>query len=293
MNEFIVYAALVLFGVCLGSYAAATVWRLRAKQLRYDKAHKEPYDKKEYKRLKGLLEKKTLEDRSRCLECGYELKWYDLIPILSWLSLGGKCRRCKHPIGWFELLMEVGVALVFVFSYVFWPGGLTTPLDIVHFVLWLVAVVAMAMLFMYDFKWYLLPDKLTILLAVLGVAMVGVTAAQTQQVAATIFSALGSVAILGGLYAALFFVSRGRWVGFGDVKLGVALGLLLLDWQLALLALFLANFIGCLIVIPLLISKKIQRNSHVPFGPLFIAGAVIAWLFGAQIISFYLSIFAL
>ena len=102
MNEYIVYVALVLFGVCLGSYAAATVWRLRAKQLQADKALKEPYDKKEYKRLEKLMGKKTFQDRSMCLECGYELKWYDLIPVISWLSLRGKCRSCKHFIGWFE-----------------------------------------------------------------------------------------------------------------------------------------------------------------------------------------------
>lgn len=288
MDQFIIYLALVLFGACFGSFAGATVWRLRAQQLKADKEAKEPYDHKEYSRLKKLLGKKTLQDRSRCLECGYELKWYDLIPIVSWLSLKGRCRSCKHPIGWFELAMELGVAAFFVLSYVFWPGGITTGLEIAHFILWLAAGVIMAVLFAYDMKWFLLPDRYTIALAVVGLAIVGVSAAETQDIGGTILTAIGAVGVLGGLYAVLYAVSQGRWVGFGDVKLGVGLGLILVDWQLAGVALFLANFIGCLIVIPLLATKKLQRNSHIPFGPLLIAGAVLAWFIGWKILDLYL-----
>ena len=90
------------------------------------------------------------------------------------------------------------------------------------------------------------------------------------------------------MYALLFIVSRGRWVGFGDVKLGAALGLILVDWRLSALALFLANLIGCLIVIPLLAAKKVTRTSHIPFGPMLIVGAVLAWLVGWQILDWYL-----
>lgn len=293
MNDLLIYVALALFGASLGSYAAATVWRLRAKQLHYDKEHKEPYDKAEYKRLKKLLGKNIAQDRSRCLECSYELKWFDLIPIVSWLALRGKCRRCKHPIGKFELFMELGVAAFFMLSYAFWPGGVVNGLDIAHFVLWLVAAVIMAILFAYDSKWFLLPDRLTIALAVVGLAIVGVSIVETQNVVETLLNALGAVGVLAGLYAALYFASGGRWVGFGDVKLGVGLGLLLLDWRVALVALFLANLIGCLIVIPLMIAKKLKRNSHVPFGPMLIAGAVVAWFFGLPLLSAYLGAFGI
>ena len=286
--DFIVYIALVLVGACLGSFAGATVWRLRAKQLQFDKDNNEEYDHKEYGHLKKLLNKKTLQDRSRCLYCSYELKWYDLIPIVSWLSLRGKCRSCKHPIGRFELIMELGVAAFFVLSYTFWPGGIQNGLQIAHFVLWLVAGVIMAMQFAYDSKWFLLPDKLTIALAVVGLAIVGVSAAETQDIGATLLTAIGSVGVLAGLYAVLFAVSQGRWVGFGDVKLGVGLGLILVDWQLAIIAVFLANLIGCLIVIPLLASKKLKRDSHIPFGPLLISGTVLAWFTGWHILTWYL-----
>jgi leader peptidase (prepilin peptidase)/N-methyltransferase len=289
MNEFVVYVGLVLLGACLGSFAGATVWRLRAKQLKTDKANKEPYDKKEYGHLKKLLGKKTLEDRSQCLHCGYELKWYDLIPVVSWLSLRGRCRSCKHKIGAFELVIELAMIAFVVGSYVFWPGGVQTGLEITHFALWIAAGLAMAILFAYDLKWFLLPDVAVVALGVIGLGIVGVTIAETQAVTATLLSTLGAVGVLGGLYAFLFLVSGGRWVGFGDVKLGIVLGLLLVQWELATIALFFANFIGCLIVIPLLATKKLERTSHIPFGPLLIAGAVVAWFSGEQIITLYLA----
>ncbi len=290
MNQVVIFLALVLVGACLGSFAAATVWRLRAKQLYVDKANKEPYDHKEYSKLKKLLGKKAFSDRSRCLKCGYELKWYDLIPIVSWVALRGRCRSCKHRIGWFEPAMEVGMVAFFVLSYILWPGGVETGLEIAHFVLWLVAGVIMAMLLAYDQKWFLLPDRLNLALVVVGVAIVAVSAAETQEIGATILTAIGSVGVLAGLYGLIFAFSKGRWVGFGDVKLGVGLGLILVDWQLAAVALFLANFIGCLVVIPLLATKKLKRTSRVPFGPMLIAGTVIAWFFGWAILDGYLGL---
>ncbi len=293
MEIAIYYIALVLAGLCLGSFAGATVWRLRARELnaiKNDKTDKkkEGYNHKEYTRLKKLLGKGPLSDRSQCLHCGYELKWYDLIPVISWLSLKGRCRKCKHPIGKFELLMELGVAVFFVLSFTFWPGGINDGLQVAHFILWLVAGVIMAVLFAYDAKWFLLPDSFSIALAVVGLGIVGVSAAESQDITGTVLTAFGAVAVLSGLYAVLYAVSQGRWVGFGDVKLGVGLALILVDWQLAAMALFLANFIGCLIVIPLLLSKKLKRDSHVPFGPLLIAGTILAWFIGWPILDAYL-----
>ena len=290
MEQFIIYLALVLFGAIFGSFAAATVWRLRAYQLQGDKNNKKPYDKKEYKRLEKLTGRKLARDRSCCLECGYELQWYDLIPVVSWVALKGKCRKCRRPIGFMEPLAEVSLALFFALSYLLWPGGVVGALGVTHFLLWLAAGVAMAIIFMYDFKWFLVPDSVILVLGVIGLAITVVSAFETQDAGATIMTAVGAMAILGGLYAVLYAVSRGRWVGFGDVILGFALALVLVDWQLALLALFLANLVGCIVVVPGLATKKLHRTSHVPFGPMLIAGTVLACFFGWAILRWYLGL---
>jgi len=289
LMEFVIYLALILIGACLGSFAGATVWRIRARQLKSDKKHHESVDEKEYASLKGLADTKVSKDRSRCLHCGYELKWYDLIPVISWLTLRGKCRSCHKRIGYFELLIELGTIAFFLVSYIFWPFALDAPLEIARFVVWLVAGVVLAMLFSYDAKWYLLPDKLTIVLAGLGVVTVTIAALQSGNPLMTVLTAIGAVAVLSGIYLGLYLLSRGQWVGFGDIKLGFGLALLLIDWQLAFIALFLANLIGCLIVIPLLATGKLKRTSRVPFGPLLILGTIVAQFVGPAIVASYFS----
>lgn len=278
---------LTLFGLVLGSFAGATVWRLRARQLVADKKAGEHVDHKEYTQLKQLASEKVSQDRSRCLHCGYELRWYDLIPLVSWLTLKGKCRDCRKPIGYMEPLIELGTALFFVGSYLLWPAELNGGLQISMFILWLAAGVGLAIMFAYDAKWYLLPDKINFAVIGLGLASAFLTIIASDNVPVAILSVLGSVAVLSGIYFVLYLVSRGRWIGFGDIKLGLGLGLLLADWRLALIALFAANLIGCLIVIPLMITGKLKRNAHVPFGPLLIAGAVVAKLVGLAIAEYY------
>ena len=289
MIDILTYVILAVLGAMFGSFVAASVWRVRAAQLESDKKQGLKYDKKEYSTLSKLLGKKLTKDRSQCLHCSKTLRWFELIPIVSWVVQRGKCRSCKKFIGWFEVASEVGLALFFTLSFALWPTALVAPLEIIHFVLWLTAGVVMAFLFAYDMKWFLLPDLAMFALIALGIGVTAVTAISSGDVMATLYSAAGSVAILGGLYAVLHFGSRGRWVGFGDVILGFGLGLLLADWRLALIALFMANFIGCLIVVPLMIAGKLKRNTHVPFGPLMIAGAVFAWFAGKAILNWYLS----
>ncbi len=287
MDSVTILLGLGIVGAALGSFAAATVWRLRARQLQVDKANHEPYDKKEYTALKKLLGVKRLEDRSRCLHCGATLRWYELLPVLSWVAQRGRCRSCHAFIGWFELLAEVSLAAFFVVSFVFWPYPLDSVIHIVQLGIWLLAGVVMTILFAYDAKWYLLPDRATILLAGLGLvsAILAVIDAQVPFTAG--MSVVGALALLPGVYLALYLFSKGQWVGFGDVKLGVGLALLLADWKLAFLALFMANFIGTLIVFPLLLAGKIKRTTKIPFGPLLIVGTVVAALFGPTIINQY------
>jgi len=285
--EIVIYVGLVLFGLVLGSFAGASVWRLRARQLVADKKAGERVDHAEYTKLKKLAHEKTSKDHSRCLHCGYMLRWYDLIPLVSWLSLKGRCRNCHKQIGRMEPLIELGTAVFFVASYAFWPVELVGGLQIALFALWLISGVGLAIMFAYDTKWYLLPDKVNFAVIGLGLATAVLMIIASADKIETVLSILGSVAVLSGIYFVLYLISKGSWIGFGDIKLGLGLALLLGDWRLALIALFAANLIGCLIVIPLMVSGKLKRTSRVPFGPLLIAGAVVTKLVGIGIAEFY------
>lgn len=290
MNDILIYVALVMVGAACGSFAGAQLWRLRASQLVEDKEAGEKVNEKEYKRLLPLTKQKGLKDRSIDLDTGKQLAWYDLIPIVSWLALRGKSRYSGKPIGIFEFLMEIGVAVFFVLTYVFWPSPLTSPIEIAKFVIWLIAGVILAIQFATDYKWQILWTWLSCALIALGFVYAALTIISAPDTWDAFVSVAGSVSILGGLYFILYLVSRERWVGLGDAILGLGLGLLLADWMLAFIALFMANLIGTIVVLVGFATRKIKRGQHVPFGPFFIAGTIIALLFGDMIIRWYFTI---
>jgi leader peptidase (prepilin peptidase) / N-methyltransferase len=282
MTTFI-YLTLTLFGLTAGSFAGATIWRLRAHQLVNDKKSGEEVDKIEYKKLQPLI-KSIKKDRSQCLSCHHSLAWYDLLPLVSWLSTKGKCRYCKKDIGSFEPVIELSMAALFCISYFLWPYDLSSTLSIVQLVVWLVSIVTVVILFVYDLRWMILPLPLTITYGILGIVFAGLQVAITKDTSTlNLLSIVWSVLLLGGLYFVLYKISSGRWVGGGDYKLGIGLGLFLGSWLNAFVALFLANLIGCLIVIPAMLAKKLSKNSSVPLGPLLILGSLITFFFASHL----------
>lgn len=279
-----------VLGAILGSFAGAQVWRLRAKQLIYDKKNGEEVDSGELKRLKPLAKRGFKNDRSQCLKCKHELAWYDLLPVVSWLALGGKCRYCRAPIGMTEILLEVVMALVFAASLACWPGDLSQLIEIAKLIIWMAALVVLAINFVYDMKWSLLVGGLNWALIGLGLVYACLSMFQSTNVAESLLSLGGSLLILGGLYAFLWLLSRGRWVGDGDIYLGAGLALFLGSWPLAFVALFAANALGTIIVLPMMATGHLSRGSHMPFGPLLIAGFLLAWFIGDFIINWYLEL---
>lgn len=278
MNIMLIVVLGVL-GALLGSFAGAQVWRLRAHQLVEDAHDGEAVDKAEMKRLKVLI-RPVLNDRSECLSCHHALAWYDLIPVISWVSLGGKCRYCHQFIGWTEIAVELGLAVTFIVSYIAWPFTLNSAAAITAFSLWLVACVIMAILFIYDTKWSLLPFAINV--GLIGTAIAYRLAATLAGEPLQLWSLVGGVALLGGLY--LLFSLFG-WVGMGDGILGIGLALLLGKWQYAFLALFVANLLGCFMLIPLFAKGNLHRQARIPFGPFMIVGAIVTMLFGSWLLS--------
>ncbi|HEX6258780.1 MAG TPA: prepilin peptidase [Candidatus Saccharimonadales bacterium] len=265
MESFLFILVLGLLGLCFGSFVNAAVWRIKNK-------------------------KDLVNDRSECTDCHHKLAWYDLIPVVSWVLLRGKCRYCGHAISIQYPLVELALAIVFIISYLAWPYELQAFADWSLFGLWLAASILLAILFVYDMRWFLLPDKVMYPLIVLGGAMAIVKALNSDQPAFALLDAAVAVTILSGLYLVLFLVSKGKWVGFGDVKLGLFLGLALGESRLALFCLFLANILGCLLVVPGLLTGRIKRHSKVPFGPFLILGFLISLLWGGDVLDWYLSL---
>lgn len=288
--QIITVIGLGVVGAALGSFAGAQVWRLRAEQLAGEKAAGEKVNEKELKRLSPLLQNKGLKDRSIDLDTGKRLPWYDLIPVFSWLKLGGKSRFTKKPIGKFELVIELGMAAFFIVSFLAWPNDLTSLFELARFIIWLASGVVLAVLFSYDAKWFLLPNSYTIALTLLGAVNFFMVLAISDYKTDTLLNLAGSILILSGLYLAFYLYSKGKWVGFGDVKLGLGLALFLISWPLSLLALFLANLLGIIVILPDMAHKKLPKGSKIPLGPLLIVGMVVSSLYGNNIIEAYLSL---
>lgn len=275
--------ALAILGLTLGSFVNAFVWRLHEQEML--RAKKKPAKDAEA-RLKRLS---ILQGRSMCPYCGHELATRDLVPVLSWLSLRGRCRYCKKPISWQYPVVELLTGLLFVLSYIWWPLSFHGA-GLVQFVFWLFFVVMFMALAVYDLRWYILPNKVVYPLIWVAIAEVVVVALQGKDWHIALNAALG-VLIIAGLFYVLFQVSNGAWIGGGDVKLAVVLGLLAATPAKALLVIFFASLIGTVVSVPLALRAKKGLQMKVPFGPFLLAATYIVVLFGTSLIDWYTSSF--
>lgn len=266
-----IYAVLVVFGLCLGSFANALVWRV------HEQAKKPGKAKKDLSILNG---------RSMCPYCKHVLAAKDLVPVLSWLSLSGKCRYCGKPISPQYPLVESATAGLFVASYVWWPLALHGAQTAI-FGLWLGSLVGLVALLVYDLSWMLLPDRIMYPLGVLAGLSALISIASAPQPLIAFSHTVLAVAVGGGIFYLLFQLSQGKWIGGGDVKLGWLLGLVVGTPGKAILLIFAASLLGSLISLPLLLSKRLKRNSTIPFGPFLIVGGIIAVLFGTSLLHWY------
>lgn len=262
---------LMVIGLAFGSFINALIWRL----------HEQPKAKSKKQKAKLSI----VRGRSICPRCGHGLAAADLVPVLSWLWLRGRCRYCHKRID-DNPLVEITLPLLFVISYLFWPLAFDTHGRLL-FIVWLVALVGLVALAVYDLRWYLLPDKLTYsLFALAALQILSVTLFFQGGSRALLDGALGLV-VGGGLFYGLFQVSHGKWIGGGDVKLGGALGLLLGTPALALFMLFAASALGTAVALPLMAAGRADRKTHLPFGPFLIVATVVARLCGQSIINWY------
>jgi prepilin signal peptidase PulO-like enzyme (type II secretory pathway) len=253
---------LLLLGLIFGSFVNAFVWRLHNK-------------------------KNFITGRSECVNCHHQLAGKDLVPVFSWLLLKGRCRYCQKQISWQYPVVELITGLLFMASYQWWPWCLESGLGKFILGFWLIILVFLVALVVYDLRWMLLPDKIVFPLIWLAV-IYRVLLAVEQNSPAILQDGVWGLVLAFGFFGSLFYVSKGKWIGGGDVKFSIFLGLLL-GLSKSLLAIMLAFNLGALVVLPLLMARLITKKQPIPFGPFLIAGTIISQLFGNQIIDWYTS----
>jgi prepilin signal peptidase PulO-like enzyme (type II secretory pathway) len=281
------FVFLVVFGFIFGSFVNALVWRIHKQAELRDKLaaiKDEPVIKSNIKnqRLKvERLEKELRETsmshgRSMCSKCHHPLAVADLIPFFSWLALRGKCRYCHKPIedsGLIDLLMPA----LFVVSYIFWPQSFE-GYGLFAFMLWLVFLVGFVALAIYDIRWFMLPDKIIWPLVALAVVQVVIHITVFDGGRAALIRALWGVGIGSGVFLALYLIAerlKREWIGFGDVKLGIVLGLLVGGPLEAIMLLYLASLAGLAVSLPLMARNRLTKTSFIPYGPFLMLACVI------------------
>ncbi len=290
----IVFFLIFFLGVCLGSFLNCLIYRLK----------------------EGVS---FLKGRSYCPRCRHPLGPKDLIPILSFFLLGGKCRYCREKISWQYPIIELATGFLFVFSsrFIFlnpeiFPCSLLYCYLAILFYWFFISV--LIVIFVYDLKYYIIPDK--VIYPAMGLAFLWRGLEVLKFANCNLFGVWDSapetlfwygtglefgiwrpflVSVLAAFLASTFFlvivlISKGKWMGLGDAKMAFFMGLLL-GLPNVLVALFIAFFFGALIGIGLIILKKKSLKSEIPFGPFLASGTLISLFWGRQILNFYLNLF--
>ncbi|MBQ3470688.1 prepilin peptidase [Candidatus Saccharibacteria bacterium] len=277
MQDFFIYHSVFLIfmfilGSAFGSFLCCQARRLRLKQ-------------------KGTKPKKNLGQRSVCLNCGYQLEWYDNLPIISWLFLKGRCKKCQKKIGLAEFLSELGLGIAFVLiANNYNLVNLTTFSAWAEFIFALLLTITLGFLAIYDGLYGELPSSCLTLSLICAIILATLRQWVNFSVAGFSFEELlpliFSVLVLAGTYLILYLVSKGKWVGDGDWLLALTLALVLGHPWLALLTLFLANFLACLVMLPAMkLNKKSRKTAKIYLGPFLVSAFIIVLSFS----NFFLS----
>lgn len=220
-----------------------------------------------------LPESESIQGRSRCPHCKHQLSWYELIPVASYVFLAGKCRHCEVSISLQYPVVELIMATLFVIiAQWFWPN----PIQIVIYTIYTALLI---LIFIYDLKYYLIPDAFTlpgIVLAIIGAFILGISPLNL---------AIG-MTVGGGLFSLQYLISKGRWIGGGDIRLGFLLGAML-GWPNVLVSLFTAYLVGAAVAIGLMIRGRKTMKDMLPFGTFLSIATIFSFLWGDAIIHWY------
>jgi len=302
--DILLYLFIFFLGLAVGSFLNCVIYRIELQE----NEQEDDSSKKSQSFLQG---------RSFCPYCRHTLSWQDLIPVLSFIFLRGKCRYCQKPISFQYPAVEIATGLLFLLifnlstkdfllcsaehSNLFECSGL----EFFTLLYYLTISSLLIIIFVYDLKHYIIPDK--IVFPAIGIALLyqffiiwnlpalleaggfpsgfgnwKLEIGNLEPLLPALLSALGAA----GFFLLIVLISRGRWMGVGDIKLAFLMGLVL-GWPNIFVALFSAFLIGAIIGIALMILGKKTLKSEVPFGPFLVTGTFLALFWGRQIIDFY------
>ena len=245
------YLFIIALGLIFGSFASVIIHRLHTQE-------------------KGIL-----WGRSKCPRCANQLKGRDLIPVISYLINKAKCRFCSTPISFRYPLLELSMAGLFGLTF-----HLLRTEAVWMIVFYLVIAFIFVVLTFYDFLFKEVPDEVSLPAIVIAAVYMGVSG---QMELAALGIGVG-VPVL--FFGSLFFGSRGRWIGGGDIRIGALMGALL-GWPMILLGLFLGYLSGAIYSAGGLLVGKFTRRSQIPFVPFLLLGTYISMFWGAALIEWY------
>jgi len=240
---YLIVAVIGLIGLSFGSFLSVVLFRLDIKS--------------------GIL-----TGRSECPQCLAKLRWYDLIPLLSFLLLKGKCRYCQKNISSIYLAMELSMTAAFM-AYYFFNGPYLTVADCYNLIL---IFIFLALTF-FDYRYFILPDKLV--LTGLGLVIIYMTLLSRDSFVNNLISGL----VAASFFAIIYLISRGEWLGFGDVKLAFLIGFVL-GYPLALLSIIGAVWAGALWGLVLILMGRANSKTALPFGSFLGSSTVLFLVFG-------------
>lgn len=254
--EILIYILIGLVGLCVGSFLNVVIYRVPNKL-------------------------SIVQPASHCPVCKIPIKWYDNIPIISYIILKGRCRNCKTHISFRYTLIEIlNTVFWVVFAILFWKT------NVVLAICYMIVSSTLLVISCIDFEHQIIPDRFQILLLALGII---VTIFDTTQMWYSHLIGLGiGAGIMLLFYGLGFLLFKREAMGFGDVKLMGVCGLIL-GWQNILVAIIVGSIVGAICL--LILQKKSQeKNKEYPFAPFLVLGVFFALILGQYIINLYLSI---
>jgi leader peptidase (prepilin peptidase)/N-methyltransferase len=245
-----IFLFLVLAGLIVGSFLGALIWRIKVGE-------------------------SVARGRSYCPLCKHQLGFWDLIPLFSFLGQRGRCRYCRRPISLMYPFLELASAGILILLFLYFGLSL-------EFFIYSAYSFFLITIFVYDLRWQIIPDEVVI--PGIVIALIGQFFLPVKFTEALLGAIIG-----GGFFLIQYLVSRGRWIGGGDIRLGVMMGLML-GWPRLLAALFLAYFLGAVIGIILIAFGRKKMKSYLAFGPFLTLFTLVALIYGDFLIEWYLNL---